>query len=243
MGTSDARLQLLGGFRLVSDGSLVVVPERAAKLLALLAIYEWPLSRSRIAGEFWPEFSEGRASANLRSTVWRLPSSTRQFLSTSGSTMSIAEFVDVDVHEARDVVRQLLHGEGPRDASSAEVDLLSRPLLPEWDDDWLTYERERTRQLHIHALESLGHTLLASGDALGAVDLSICVVGMEPLRESAHVLLMSAYLACGNRADARRSLDRYCELMRDELGLDPAIDWDELVASPTARPPALSGTG
>ena len=243
MGTSDARLQLLGGFRLLSDSTPVAVPETAAKLLALLAIQEWPLTRSRIAGEFWPEKSEGRASANLRSTVWRVTSSTRHFLTHNGSTMAIAEFVEVDVHEARDVVRDLLHGEGPRGASSVEVDMLSRPLLPEWDDDWLTYERERTRQLHIHALESLGHTLLASGDALGAVDLSIRVVGMEPLRESAHVLLMSAYLACGNRADARRSHDRYRELMRDELGLDPAVDWDELMASSTVRPPARTATG
>ena len=236
MATTDTRLQLLGGFRLLSDGTPVVVPTAAAKLFALLAIHERPLSRSRIAGEFWPDFSEGRAYGNLRTMMWRLPASTRELLSTTGSAMALAEFVEVDVRQARVLVRDMLHGGGPRDASSAEVDLLSRPLLPEWEDDWLTYERERTRQLHIHALESLGHSLRASGDALGAVDVSICVLGMEPLRESVHALLVSAHLAAGNRADARRSHRRYCDLMRDELGLEPALDWEELAATPGPTP-------
>jgi len=235
MTAPDSHLELLGGFRLVSGGNTLAVPETAAKLLALLAINERPLSRSRIAGEFWPELSEPRAFANLRATVWRLPTASRRFLYTTGTTMSVADYLQVDLHLARTVVRDLVEGARLGEPYSAHVELLSRPLLPEWDDDWLAFEQERTRQLHIHALESLGRHFLNTGDAFSAVDVGIAVVGAEPLRESGHVLLMSAHLANGNRADARHCFIRYRDLMRHELNLEPVINWAELVAATPSR--------
>jgi DNA-binding SARP family transcriptional activator len=41
---------------------------------------------------------------------------------------------------------------------------------------------------------------------------------------------MNAYLASGNRADARRCYDRYRDLLRRELNLEPAFDWADVVA-------------
>jgi DNA-binding SARP family transcriptional activator len=224
MTTFDRQLQLLGGFRMVGDGCTLVVPETAAKLLALLAINNRPLPRLRVAGMFWPELSEGRAAANLRTTVWRLPDPSRTFLTTTATTIALADSVIVDLQMARDVVRALLDTDEPREPTRLQVELLSRPLLPEWNDDWLVFERERLRQLHIHALERLGRALLDSGDALSAVDVGLTVVSTEPLRESAHVLLVCAYLACGNRGEARRCYERYRNLVRHELGLEPAFD-------------------
>jgi hypothetical protein len=40
---------------------------------------------------------------------------------------------------------------------------LYEDLLPAWDDDWLVLERERHRQLRLHALENLSARL--SGEA------------------------------------------------------------------------------
>jgi DNA-binding SARP family transcriptional activator len=229
--TAAKRLELLGGFRLVNDGRTLAVPVAAAKLLALLALQERPLPRSRIAGGFWPELPERRAAANLRTTVWRLPEVSRTFLTTTGATIGIADSVEVDLQVARGVVRDLLDRDKPQEPSRSLVELLSRPLLPEWDDDWLVFERERVRQLHIHALERLGESFLEAGDSLSAVDVGITVLATEPLRETAHVLLVNAFLAAGNRADARRCYDRYRDLMRRELSLEPAFDWADVVAA------------
>jgi DNA-binding SARP family transcriptional activator len=231
MTMANPQLQLLGGFRMVHDGCTLVVPVTGAKLLARLALHEHPLPRSRIAGEFWPELSERRAAANLRTTVWRLPKVSRAFLMTTGTTIALADSVEVDLRVARGVVRDLLDRGEPQEPSRVQVELLSRPLLPEWDEDWLLFERERVRQLHIHALERLGQSFLEAGDPLSAVDVGITVLVAEPLRETAHVLVMNAYLASGNRADARRCYDRYRDLLRRELNLEPALDWPDVVVA------------
>jgi DNA-binding SARP family transcriptional activator len=244
MTSAAAHLQLLGGFRMISAGVTLPVPVTAAKLIALLAISDRPMVRSRVAGEFWPEFPEDRALANLRSTIWRLPVPARRFLDVTGTTVGLAGWVAVDLREARSAVRAWLDGDRAATPDPRLVELLSRPLLPEWDDDWLAFERERTRQFHIHALESLGHSLLDRGDPLSAVDVALTLVCAERLRESAHVLLMRAQLASGNRADAWQSFERYRALMGQEFDLDPAVEWEELVTAATpARPSALSGVG
>ena len=61
--------------------------------------------------------------------------------------------------------------------------------------------------------------------------MGITVLVAEPLRETAHVLVMNAYLASGNRADARRCYDRYRDLLRRELNLEPALDWPDVVVA------------
>ncbi|TQN48575.1 DNA-binding SARP family transcriptional activator [Humibacillus xanthopallidus] len=236
MTTGDAKVQLLGGFRMFSRGRVIAIPERAAKLVGLLAVHGEPVSRARIAADFWPELAAPRANANLRATIWRLSEVARSFLSAASTNLALADGVEVDLGRARSVARALLE----RTTSDAEVtdpsshrylELLSRPLLPEWNDSWLILERERVRQLHTHALEHLGRAHLQHGDAMSAVDVGLALVGADPLRESAHILLIRAYLASGNRGDARRSYQRYRDLMRCELGLPPAIGWSELSTS------------
>jgi DNA-binding SARP family transcriptional activator len=242
------QLHLLGGFRIVRDGRTVAVPTTAAKLIALLAVNGRPMSRSEIAGTVWPTLSEQRATGNLRSIVWRLPAAAHDFVVAIGATMALADRVDVDLDHARGLVRRVLDdlplAEGDGDgafAGNAPVTMLCRPLLPEWDDDWLVFERERIRSLHIHALEHLAGSLLAAGDPLSAVDVGIAVIGAEPLRESSHILVIRAHIAAGNRIDARRCYERYRDLVRHELDVEPVLGWTDLAESPTpVRAPTRS---
>lgn len=241
MVANDLQIRLLGGFQLTLDSRPLTISESAARLLALLAISEQPRSRASIAGELWPLASEARALANLRTAVWRLTPPARACLVTTASWLSIAECVEVDLRAATAVVRELIDGELPCHPRRDQVDLLSQTLLPEWDDDWLQFERERTRQLHVHALERLGWSCLELGDVLTSVDIGTTVVGMEPLRESGHLLLITACLASGNRADARRCFERYRSVLKHELGLEPAVDWAELAGTTPHDPrPASS---
>jgi DNA-binding SARP family transcriptional activator len=46
---------------------------------------------------------------------------------------------------------------------------------------------------------------------------------------------MRAYLLEGNRSEAIRHFREYSRLIREELGLDPAISFDELAKEVTAR--------
>jgi DNA-binding SARP family transcriptional activator len=55
-----------------------------------------------------------------------------------------------------------------------------------------------------------------------AVEAAKEVVQREPFRETGHQLLMRAYAASGNRADALRAYEKCRKLISEELGADPA---------------------
>jgi DNA-binding SARP family transcriptional activator len=104
-------------------------------------------------------------------------------------------------------------------------DLLGCDLLPDWDEDWVTLERERIRQVRLHSLDELCRRLRLLGRYAEAIDIGHQAVSAEPLRESAQSALIRAHLAEGNLIEARRQYDRYAELTKAELGIPPS---DEL---------------
>jgi DNA-binding SARP family transcriptional activator len=112
------------------------------------------------------------------------------------------------------------------DAAEAEdLDVLinAGELLPAWYDDWVLIERERVRQMRLHALERACQELAASGRFGQAIEAGLAAIAEEPLRESAHRILISAHLAEGNRIEALWQFEEYSRLMRDELQLEPSI--------------------
>ncbi len=103
-----------------------------------------------------------------------------------------------------------------------------------WYEDWLVFERERFRQLQLHALEALSRLLAASGRFAEAVESGLAAVAAEPLRESAHRCLINAYLAEGNAGEAIRQFVRYRDLLRAELDLAPSEQMELLFDGSTA---------
>ena len=90
-------------------------------------------------------------------------------------------------------------------------------------------ERERFRQLRLHALESLSEQLTAMGRLGQAVEAALAAVASEPLRESAHRVLIKAYLAEGNRGEALLHFRGFRDLLSHELGVEPSPRMAELV--------------
>ncbi len=103
-------------------------------------------------------------------------------------------------------------------------------------EDWVLRERERLRQLRLHALEELGLHLLLRERFGEAVDVALRALAAEPLRESANRLLIRIHLAEGNRIEARRHYDRYAELLLTELGELPGDAVTGLLPRASARP-------
>ena len=114
----------------------------------------------------WPDSADERASANLRSALWRLRGLRRlpiPLIETSHTQLRLAAGVAVDARELAERATAVLRGTrvaGPDDARRL---IASADLLPGWYEDWLVFERERFRQLQLHALEALSRLLAASG--------------------------------------------------------------------------------
>jgi DNA-binding SARP family transcriptional activator len=208
----------------------------AQRLVAFLALQDRPLLRAFVAGTLWPDSPEERASANLRSVLWRLRGSGYNLVEANGQQLEMRPDVEVDIQELARLTNRLLDPSSAFPASELRRVSLLGELLPGWYDDWVQIERERVRQLRLHALETLCERLTEAGCLLQAVEAGIAAVAGEPLRETAHRALIRAHLAEGNPAEAIRQFEAYRKALREELGLEPSAQLQELVRSYLARP-------
>jgi len=105
----------------------------------------------------------------------------------------------------------------------------SAELLPDWYDDWVVNERERFRQLRVHALERLCERLTSEQRFTEAVETGLAAVEGEPLRESAHRALIRVHLAEENPSEAVRHYELFTDLLSTNLGLRPSRQLTALV--------------
>jgi DNA-binding SARP family transcriptional activator len=227
---SAISLSLLGAFELRCDDRPVSLPHSAQRLLAFLALHEHPLLRVYVAGTLWIDASDERAGASLRSSLWRLGRPGYHLVDATSSHVLLAPGVDVDLRRGFALAQRLLDGSAGADELREAEALLGAELLPDWYDDWLLIERERFRQLSLHALEALAERLARAGRFARALEAALWVVRSEPLRESAHRALIRVHLAEGNRCEALRQYELCRRLLREQLGVAPSTQLDELLA-------------
>ena len=222
------RLSLLGGFELRCAGTEVAVARGGQRLLALLALQGRPLERLWVAGTLWLDATEERAGASLRSALWRLPQPEgTAVVEASATHLRLARDLAVDVQE----LAGLAQGATPGGDQGGDLDssTLAMDLLPDWYEDWVVLERERFRQLRLHALEALCCRLTRAGRFGAAVQAGLAAVAGEPLRESAHRTLIQAHLAEGNPGEAVRQYHLYRRVLAGELAIEPSAAIRELV--------------
>jgi DNA-binding SARP family transcriptional activator len=222
-------VQLLDGFKLTFGAESISLPLQGQRLLALLAIQDRPLFRASVAGTLWLDTTDERANANLRSALWRLNSWGRRLVETNDHHMRLAQEVDVDLRAAVVVALRLMEGSAGADELPHAQSVLAADVLPDWYDDWVLVERERFRQLRLHALEFLCERLAAAGDLGGALRAGLAAVAADPVRESAHRALIRVHLAEGNHGEAVRQYHIFRQFLHERLGLEPSTHIEDLV--------------
>jgi DNA-binding SARP family transcriptional activator len=215
----QTRLSLLGGWALTAAAGPVPLPVR--RLLAWLAL-RGPAAREELCAALWPETSPARARGSLRTALWRVRSLHEDLVDAEADVVELRPEVAVDVHELAQDVRRLAAGNLPLRLRNLPEHLLDGDLLPGWYDEWLTVERERVRQLRLHALEGVAAALAAEGCFSLALEAALAAVREEPLRESAHRVVLRVHLQEGNRSEALRHYESYRRLLRSDLGVAPS---------------------
>ena len=154
--------------------------------------------------------------------------------------------VELAVGETDAAERALADGDLERALAAAETAraLTGRPLLPGQEGGWVERRRAAWQQVLVRVLQVLVDAWLASGRGDEAVQPATELVGLEPFRESAHLRLLRARAAAGDRGEALRAYDRCRRLLAEELGVDPSPELeaaylellrDEPVAPPSPR--------
>jgi DNA-binding SARP family transcriptional activator len=226
----DWHLSLLGAWRLRCGSDAVTVAAREQRLIACVGLLGCR-HRSFLAGLLWPKSSEAQAAGNLRTTVWCISHSFPHLLHTGADTLELEQSVRVDVAALQRHVARLHAQPEARIPEDYLSHLSKAELLPGWYDDWVIFEQERLRQMRLSTLELMARQYLAADEPGKAVIASLSAVSIEPLRESAHLLLVQAHLAAGNRAAAVRAYSMFADRLHTELGVTPSDRLSELVAA------------
>jgi DNA-binding SARP family transcriptional activator len=144
-------VHVLGGWQLTGPESEPREVRLAVqRLLAFLALRGRVQQRAFAAGSLWPDSSDRRASANLRSTLWHARIESPGLLDGDGSTVWLCEDVMTDFDQATSAVRAALLGQP---VSPELLAALADDVLPSWDEDWVAPVRFLHRQLRMLALE------------------------------------------------------------------------------------------
>jgi DNA-binding SARP family transcriptional activator len=225
------RLELLGTFQLVCDGCAVGLSLPAQRLLAFLALQARPVVREFVAGSLWSDCDHDKAFASLRTALWRIRRPGYELVEADVNRLRVAATVAVDLVEVEAHARRILDRTASLDRGDGGLGALSHDLLVDWYDEWVLAERERFRQLRVHALESLSDQLRDAGRFAEAIEAALAGVEADPLRESAHRAVILVHLAEGNVAQAVRQYETFRLLLRDKLDLEPSCQLAELVSA------------
>lgn len=224
------RVCVLKGFELRVGSLAVWVPGSARRLAAFLALQDRPLHRLFVAGTLWPDATEERSSGNLRTALWRLACPGARVVSADAGHLCLTAGVAVDFKECLERARRIVGNPGSWRDEDVQSMADAGEVLPDFYDDWVVLERERFRQMRMHALEVLSLQLSDVARYAEAVETGLAAVAAEPLRESAQRAVVAAHLREGNVGEAIRQYRAFRNLLRKELGLAPSPIMEQLVA-------------
>ena len=231
--TPKLSLRLCGLFSLtLADGKVVQISSKKNRaLLAILALSPGQrATRERLAGLLWGEREESSARSSLRQALAVLRKELeRDATSLIGQrddqVLMRTEAITVDA-------LAILESTGSNELAylRAAAALCTGELLADVSlnedafEEWLSEQRARLAAAAIKLLEKL---VLLETDA-ARIDVAQRLIALEPLRESSHRHLISAYAAAGERALALKQFETCRKLLREELGVEPAEETFDL---------------
>lgn len=223
-------LRLVGGFAATQGGLDIKLPAASRRLVAVTALYAGPIPRHVAAERLWPHLEPRSALSSLRTALFRLNTSHSAMLDTGPGYIALAEHVEVDVHALAAFAHRLIDGPVPDADAEDSIRRLTMAILPGCDDDWLRLERDRLRDLFLHAIEAHAARLSAAGDYARALEAAHAVLGADPVRETAAATQISIHLAEGNRPQAVRVYRDFRARLRAIIGVEPADELRALIA-------------
>jgi DNA-binding SARP family transcriptional activator len=234
------RIRVLGPPSVDHDGVPTTRPEWGRERVRSLLC--WLVARRRVTrveteAALWPDFDTATAGGNLRTTLGyvqrvlepeRAAGDAPFHVRGDGDALLLAdEAVTVDAWEFERLLDEAADAEAAGAPSvalaayEAAAALWGGEYLVDVYDDWAGPERDRLRARFLAGSVRAGELQLAAGDVDRALLLATRAIEAEPWSEPAHRLAIASHLARGDRASARRALDR-CHRALDDLGVEPA---------------------
>ena len=228
--SSLLRVELLGGFRVLTDGrSAARLPSaRQQQLIAFLVLHARgaPIQRQRIAGALWPESTDAQALTNLRRELHHLREEWPRLdglVDTGSRTLAwrreepraVVDLVAFETAADRGLT-------GDRAALKEAATLYKGDVLPDYAGEWIDVDRERLRQRAKEVLARLVGLLEEDRAFADAIEHAQQLLRLDPVDEGAWCALMRCHARRGERATALHLYQRCAALLKQEIGIQPS---------------------
>ncbi len=240
------RIHLLGfPHILLGDSPAQDFPTEKVKLLFffLILFRHVAHTRSALAGQFWGDCPEVQARHSLSTALWRL----RQWLEplqTHTSPILVLEdkqiafnvsskyWLDVAEFEQRINWAKQMNATAPDQAAASftsAVGMYRGELLEGCYADWCLVERNRLHQMFLQALVHLMVYHAGRQEYTQAIALGQRIVQDDPLREDVQRELMALFALNQQPIESLLQYRRLEATLREELGIEPMPETQELI--------------
>jgi DNA-binding SARP family transcriptional activator len=240
------RANLLGDFQLWNDNGLVpssAFPTRKVIEL-LLALIDQPQQRltiDQLSDRLWPARDPDAARKNLHVAIGHLrralePDLKRPadstYLITEGDTYQLridGWTIDVQLFDQHLRIAQLAQAdqkwiEAVAEFRAALALYRGDYLIDVRDAEWTLTSREKYREARLDALEQLAECYARLKQPRAELEAAQQVVAVDPLRESAWRLIMSAHTTLGEAGLALRAYHTCATNLQSELNIAPSLE-------------------
>lgn len=232
--TATLALTLLGEMTIEFNGKPTSgLPSRKAEaLLIYLASTQRPYSRELLADFFWDDRPPEQAMANLRSLLSGLRSKFKPYLEISRQTIA---FKTESPHWLDTAVFQQQAQSEDVAAWESAIALYQADFLAGFDirdsrgfEEWVTLERERHQRTAVHLLRRLVQHFLDFQQYEKGIRYAARLLAIAPLSEWAHRQMMLLLARNDQRTEALRQYQTCCNILAEELGIDPSPETSAL---------------
>ncbi|GGO25936.1 ATP-binding protein [Deinococcus humi] len=218
-------LKLLGGVYVLDGSAHRRIEPSLAAVLAYLAL-RGRTHKYRLAGWLWPDAGEIAARANMRQLLRRVRLSLGPDFIQGTGEIALHPQVRVDLVDfQRQVQAGALH-----DILTHQGELLEHLTFDNAPDfaEWLEGERERLLQLRLSAALRASEALRQDEKSAEALLYAQHALSLEPLSEEAARQVMMLYHGRGDRSAALQAYERFRQMLRDRLGVEPSPETQAL---------------
>ena len=229
---------------------------RSAKnqaLLAYLALEQRLHPRLTLADLLWPAIAEETARGNLRQALFQLRSVLRtteqkdlpEFLTVTAQTVQFdtttPHTIDAITFTALyDACTHHAHDDQARCSACMERytqiatlyrgEFLQGLYLNDSSglEEWIGWRRQQFEVQAWHAIDTLARWYEREGDYGAAQRYAQRMIAIDPLREEAHALLISALASAGQQAEALAQYQRLRRRLQKELAVEPSRELQQL---------------
>jgi DNA-binding SARP family transcriptional activator len=242
LASSTTRIQLCGRLAVEIDGERLEakLPGRQGRLLFvyLAANRHRPVGRDELIDALWPDEAPAAADAALSALLsklrrvlgpGRLEGRSEVRLLLDDEAWIDLEAATEAVHRAESAL-ELGDWTGAYGPARVAQHVGLRGFLPGGDAAWVDEIRRRLDDMLIRGLDCLTRACLEiGGTELATAGRSArLLVDRAPYRESGYRFLMELYVRAGNAGEAVQLYDGLRRLLRDDLGIAPAAETQEL---------------